>query len=62
MKVAKTFSMGRVRVSPALEIFNINNTDAIISYVSTNALVAGSLRPNSIMQGRMIGVGAQVRW
>jgi len=43
-------------------VFNVNNSDAIISYVTTNALAATYLAPNSIMQGRMFGVGVTTRW
>ena len=41
----------------------LERPDAIISYVSTNYLAgSGYLAPNSIMQGRMYGLGAVVRW
>jgi hypothetical protein len=62
LKASKTFRINRVTVSPTVEAFNINNSDAIISYQSTNSIAAAYLAPNSIMQGRMIGVGAQVKW
>ncbi|MBA3271498.1 MAG: hypothetical protein H0T71_13410, partial [Acidobacteria bacterium] len=62
LKATKTFTVGRIRVSPTVELFNVNNSDAVISYVSTNVLNAAYLRPNSIMQGRMIGFGLQTRW
>ena len=64
LRVARRFRFGGLSVTPSLEIFNVNNTDAIITYASTNALNAGSsfLRPNSIMQGRMIGFNVQTRW
>jgi hypothetical protein len=61
-KVARTFRAGRVSVIPTFEVFNVNNSDAIISYITTNVLSAAFLRPNSIMQGRMYGLGAMVRW
>ncbi len=61
-KVSKSFRMGRITVLPVFEVFNINNSDAIISYVTTNALAATYLAPNSIMQGRMFGFGTTVRW
>ena len=47
---------------PTFEVFNVNNSDAIISYVTTNALAATYLAPNSIMQGRMFGFGVTTRW
>ncbi len=62
LKLQKTFQVNRVSISPQLEIFNINNSDAIISYLTTNALSSSYLYANSIMQPRMIGVGAQVKW
>jgi hypothetical protein len=62
LKVARTFRFGRVSVLPTVEVFNINNSDAIISYQSTNILSGQYLAPNSIMQPRMIGAGATVRW
>jgi len=61
-KVSRTFRFGRFSVLPTFEVFNINNSDAIISYITTNALSAAYLRPNSIMQGRMYGLGLVTRW
>jgi hypothetical protein len=61
-KVSRTFTVGRFSVLPVLEVFNVNNSDAIISYVTTNALAATYLAPNSIMQGRMYGLGTTIRW
>jgi hypothetical protein len=61
-KLTKNFRVGRATVSPTFEVFNVNNSDAIISYVSTNFLSASYEKPNSIMQPRMIGVGAMVKW
>jgi hypothetical protein len=63
LKLQKTFRVNRVSISPVFEVFNVNNSDAIISYASTSALAgAGFLRPNSIMQPRVIGVGANLKW
>jgi hypothetical protein len=63
LKFAKTWRVQRFSFAPTLEIFNVTNADTIVSYVSTSALSSsGFLRPNSILQGRLIGVGAQVRW
>lgn len=62
LKLQRRFQVGRFTVLPVLEVFNLNNSDAIISYVTTNALSASYLAPNSIMQGRMWGVGLTTRW
>jgi hypothetical protein len=61
-KVARSFRFGRYQVLPTFEVFNVNNSDAIISYISTNVLSASYLNPNSIMQGRMMGLGVVMRW
>jgi hypothetical protein len=64
LKISKTFKVGRTTISPNLEAFNINNTDKVITYGSTSyAISTGTyLKPNSITQGRILGVGASVRW
>ncbi len=62
LKVARTFRFGRVQVLPTAEVFNLNNSDAIISYNTTNVLSTTFLAPNSIMQGRIFGVGVVTRW
>ena len=61
-KVSRTFKIDRFSVLPTFEVFNVNNSDAIISYITTNTLSTSYLAPNSIMQGRMYGLGAVVRW
>jgi hypothetical protein len=62
LKLQRRFQVGRFTLLPVLEVFNLNNSDAIISYVTTNSLSASFLAPNSIMQGRMWGVGLTTRW
>ena len=62
LKFSKTFKLGRVAVLPTLEIFNLNNSDSVVTYVSSNVLATSYLRPNSIVQGRIIGIGSGVRW
>jgi hypothetical protein len=64
LKVAKSFRVGGVNVSPSLEAFNINNSDKVITVASTSYAVAGGafMRPNSIVQGRIIGLSVQTRW
>ena len=63
LKFAKNFRVQRVTLAPTLELFNIFNADTIVSYTSTSALSGtGFLKPNSIVQGRLIGIGGQIRW
>jgi hypothetical protein len=61
-KVQKNFKVSRFTVSPQLEIFNVNNSSAMISTVSNNVLSSSYRYANSIMQPRLVGIGAQVKW
>jgi hypothetical protein len=62
VKVSRTFKIGRVTASPSIEAFNLINPDQIVSYVSTSFATSSYLRPNSIVQGRIIGLAVQTRW
>jgi hypothetical protein len=64
LKASRTFRMrnGRMTVSPSLELFNLINPDQIVSFVSTSYATSSYLRPNSIVQGRIIGLSVQTRW
>ena len=47
-------------MSPNFEAFNVNNSDKVITYASTSYALDGRryLKPNTIVQGRILGVGA----
>ncbi len=64
IKIGKTFRVGRMTIAPNFEAFNLNNTDKVITWQSTSyAIAAGTyMRPNSITQGRILGIGTNVRW
>jgi hypothetical protein len=62
VKASRTFRMGPVTVSPAIEAFNLLNPDQVVSYVSTGDTTSSYLRPNGIVQGRIIGLAVQTRW
>src|SRR6185436_3675275 len=62
IKASKNFRFGRATVSPSLELFNLINPDQIVSYVSTGYATSSYLRPNSIVQGRILGLSVQTRW
>ncbi len=59
---SKSFDLGRLRVIPKLDIFNALNSD---DYSSVETLLFGAAayqRPSVILQGRIIRLGADVRW
>jgi hypothetical protein len=72
LKLQKTISIGIFKVSPTLEVFNVFNADPVIlqRLTSWNAptVVGGVVQPTTtnqpsgILNGRIFGVSAQVRW
>jgi hypothetical protein len=58
VRLAKKFQVQRVRFQGQMDIFNILNASSILS---TNETYGSSLdRPTSILQGRLIAIGAQM--
>ena len=59
---SKAFHFGRMRVSPKMDVFNAFNSD---DYQNVQTLQYGTLtygRPTTILQGRIVRVGADVSW
>jgi hypothetical protein len=64
LKATKNFRFGRVSVQPVVEAFNLLNVDQIRGRQSSEvANTAGSyLQPSTMLQGRIVGFGANVKW
>src|SRR5204862_538420 len=72
MKLSKTVGVGRGKIAPTLEIFNGFNADPVILQRLTAwnapAVVGGVVQPSTtnqpsgILNGRIIGLAATVRW
>jgi hypothetical protein len=76
MSIAKRFILGRLRIDPKLDIFNLLNSDNWFTVKSTTYTLtaagvpatafdgsSGSYRlPGSILQGRLLRVAAVVNW
>jgi hypothetical protein len=60
--VSKHFRGGRLRVVPRLDIFNALNSDDYTSVVSSQFNAATYLRPASVLQGRIVRMGADMSW
>jgi len=60
--VSKSVEFGAFRVTPKLDLFNALNSDDYTSVSSTQFGAATYMRPSVILQGRIIRVGADVRW
>ena len=62
LSFAKNFTVGSYRLQAQADLFNVANKNTVLSYRSTNFATAAYLQPSSVLQGRMIRLGMQVRW
>jgi hypothetical protein len=62
LSFAKWFQFGGYRVQGQADVFNVFNKNYPQAYRSTNFGTASYLQPSSVLQGRMIRVGLQLKW
>jgi hypothetical protein len=64
VKASKHLRFGRIIVEPSIEAFNLFNTDHVRSRSSLEYANASAtyLTPSNTLQGRIIGIGANVKW
>ena len=63
IRLKRPFNIGRLQIEGQFDAYNAFNSGAILSRVQTFSLVNNALdRPASILQGRLLRVGAQLRW
>ena len=62
LSVSKSVKMGTTTFLPKVDIFNALNSDDYTSIVISQYLAATYKRPSTILQGRIIRVGVDVRW
>jgi hypothetical protein len=60
--VSKNFTIQRFRINPKLDLFNAFNSDDYTGVSSTQYGAATYLRPSTILQGRIIRLGVDVKW
>jgi len=64
IRVSKTFRVSSVSILPTLEVGNLFNQNKITATATSIFATTGSTYqiPSSILQSRIIGFGAQIRW
>jgi hypothetical protein len=62
LSIGKWFEVRSVRVQGQVDIFNAFNASTELGYRSTNATTATYLVPSSILQGRQVRLGLQMKW
>jgi carboxypeptidase family protein len=62
LSFAKWFQIGQLRTQGQIDFFNAFNANTDLSYRSTNATTATYKQPSSILQGRQIRLGVQLKW
>lgn len=59
---SKKVERGRLSMVPKIDIFNALNSDDYTSVVTTQFGAQTYLRPSTVLQGRIIRFGADIRW
>lgn len=62
LSLGKWFNIRRVRVQGQVDLFNVFNHSTIIGYRSVNYATPAYLQPSSVLQGRIIRLGMQMKW
>ena len=62
LSFAKVFEVSGMRLSGQADIFNVFNKNTALSYRSTNFATSSYLQPASVLQGRMVRLGVQMKW
>ena len=60
--VSKRIQFGTLTILPKMDVFNAFNSDDYTAVVSTQFGAATYMRPSVVLQGRIIRIGADVRW
>jgi hypothetical protein len=62
--VAKWVTMpgGKVRIQPELSLFNALNVSSVLGVGSLNFGTASYQQPTAVIRGRIVRIGAQIRW
>jgi len=60
--VSKAFEFGTIRATPRLDLFNALNSDDYTAVATTQYGAQTYLRPSTVLQGRIIRFGVDVRW
>jgi hypothetical protein len=58
LRLARTFVVGRTRIEPTLDLFNVFNDNAVTSAVTTVGPSLG--RPSAIVMGRLLRIGGRM--
>ena len=62
LSIAKNFRVGRTGVTGQVDIFNVGNSNTVGQVASTLYNTAAYNRPASVLQGRMLRLGVQMKW
>jgi hypothetical protein len=62
LSFAKWFQVGPSRLQGQIDLFNVFNKSYEIAYRSTNFATAAYQQPASVLQGRMVRLGVQLKW
>ena len=62
LSFAKSFQLKGTRLQGQVDVFNVFNVDTPAAYATTNYNTSAYLVPSTVLQGRMVRLGVQLRW
>jgi len=62
LSFAKWFQVGSFRIQGQVDVFNALNANTELSYRSTNYATTAYMQPSSVLQGRIVRLGTQLKW
>ena len=62
VSLAKWFQVGKARLQAQLDVFNVLNRGDVLSVRSLNYGTSSYQQPSSILQGRIVRIGTQLKW
>ena len=63
LRLARTFTIGRTRIQPLVDFFNVLNANPVFQFNSAYGTNGASWKvPQSLMPGRLIRLGGQINF
>ena len=62
VSLAKRFQLGATRVQGQFDMFNALNRSDVLSVRSLNFGTTSYMQPSSVLQGRILRLGMQLKW
>jgi len=62
LNVGKWMKVSNLQIQPRLDVFNTLNRSDVVAVRSLNYLTSSYFQPATVIQGRIVQVGLNMRW